>query len=174
MNFSQDRRTGTIRVFIGPPLFSPVEDRGPVDFLMSAGGGCELATITRCCVTWGKFNELLPIFPSRSFPITSRGGVYNLCVRSAMLHASETWAPTLSDLHQLKRNDQAMICWMCSVTTKDQVSSQDLLERMQLDDLAKVLCTHQLRWHGRVECSDGWLKKVQKLNPTGGHGRGHP
>ena len=28
--------TGTIRVFIGPPLFSPVEDRGLVDFPMSA------------------------------------------------------------------------------------------------------------------------------------------
>ena len=34
--FLPDSRTGTIRVFIGPPLFSPVEDRGPVDFPMSA------------------------------------------------------------------------------------------------------------------------------------------
>ena len=33
--FLTDRRTGTIRVFFGPPLFSPVEDRGPVDFPMS-------------------------------------------------------------------------------------------------------------------------------------------
>ena len=37
--FLPNRRTGTLRVFIGPPLFSPVEDRGPVDFLMS---GCIL------------------------------------------------------------------------------------------------------------------------------------
>ena len=54
------------------------------------------------------------------------------------------------------------------------VSSQDLLEMMQLDDLEKVLCTRRLRWHGHVERSDGWLKKVQKFNPTGGHGRVHP
>ena len=33
--FLPDRRTGTIMVFIGPPLFSLVEDRGPVDFPMS-------------------------------------------------------------------------------------------------------------------------------------------
>ena len=32
----------------------------------------------------------------------------------------------------------------------------------------------RLRWHGHVERSDGWLKKVQKLNPTGGRGHGHP
>ena len=37
--FLTDRRTCTIRVFIGPPLFLPVEDPGPVDFPMS---GCLL------------------------------------------------------------------------------------------------------------------------------------
>ena len=98
--------------------------------------------------------------------------VYNSCVRRAVLHASKTWAPALSDLHRLQCNNRDMICWMCGVTTKDQVSSQDLLERMQLNDLAKVLHTCRLTWHGHVQCSDGWLKKAEKLNPKGGHG--HP
>ena len=91
-----------------------------------------------------------------------------------MLHASETWAPTASDLHRLQRNDRAMIRWMCGVKTKDGVSSENLLERMQLDDLIEVLRTRRLRWHGHVERSKGWIKKVQKLNPTGGRGRGRP
>ena len=77
-------------------------------------------------------------------------------------------------LHHLEHNDPAMIRWMYGVTTKDQVSSQHLLERMQLDNLAKVLRTRRLRWHSHVERSNSWLKKVQKLNPTGGRGRGHP
>ena len=105
------------------------------DFL-SSGGGCELATITRCRVAWGKFNKPLFVLTSRSFPITSRGRDYNLCVRSAMLHASENWAPILSDWHRLQRNERAMIRWICSVTTKDKLIPQDLLERMQLDGLA--------------------------------------
>ena len=126
---------------------------------LSSGGCCELDSITRCHVAWGKFNELLSVLTSRSFPITSRGRVYYSCVRSAMLHASETWAPTSSDLHHLQHNDPAMICWMCSVTTKDQVSSQDFLERMQLDNRARVLCTCSLRWYGHVEHSNAWLKK---------------
>ena len=58
--------------------------------------------------------------------------------------------------------------------TKDKVSSQDILERIQLDDLAKVLRNCELQWHGHVECSNGWLNKVQSLNPTGRRGRGHP
>ena len=141
---------------------------------LSSGGRYELATVTRCRVAWGEFNELLPVLTSHSFPITSRGRVHNSWVRSAMLHTSKTWTPTLSNLHLLQCNDWAMIRWMCRVTTKNQVSWQDLLERMQLDDLAKVLRTHRHRWHGHVEHSDGWLKKVQKLNPTGGRGRSHP
>ena len=58
-----------------------------------------------------------------------------------------------------------MTRWMCEATTKDQVIYRDLLERIQLDDLAKVLHTRQLRWLGQVERSDGQLKKVQKLIP---------
>ena len=111
---------------------------------LSSGGGCDLATITRWCATWGKFNALLLVLTPCSFPISSRGRVYNFCVKRTMVHASET------DLHRLQRNDRTMIRWMCGVTTKDQVNSQDLLERMQLGDLAKVFCTRRLRSHGHV------------------------
>ncbi len=141
---------------------------------LSSGGGCELASITRCRTAWGKFNELLPILTSRSIPITSRGLVYNSCVRSIMLYASETWAPTSSVLHRLQRNDRAMIRWMCGVTTKDQASSQDLLGRLQLDDIVKVLRTRRLRWHGHIERSNGWLRRVQDIDPGGGRSRGRP
>ena len=46
--------------------------------------------------------------------------------------------------------------------------------KMQLKDLAKVLCTRWLRWHGYVKHRDGCLKKVQKLNPIVCRGCGHP
>ena len=134
---------------------------------VSSGCGWELAFITRCCVAWGKFSELLPSLTFCSFPITPIGRVHNLCV-----HASKTWTSTSSDLHRLQRNDRPMVRWMCGVITLDQVSS--FLERMQLDDLEKVLPTRRLGWHGHVECIDGWLKNVQKLNPVGGCGCGRP
>ena len=55
--------------------------------------------------------------------LTSRGRDNKSCDGSAMLpRASETWAPTLSDLYRLQRNDQAMIHWICGVTTKDQIN----------------------------------------------------
>ena len=57
-------------------------------------------------------------------------------------HACETWAPTLSALHRLQLYVayNAVLWWMCDVTAKHQISSQDIMERLQLeDDLEKVL-----------------------------------
>ena len=65
---------------------------------LSAGGGCELATITWCLFAWGNFSELLHVLTSRSFPITCSGIVYNWCVRSTTFHAKGTRDLTLSDL----------------------------------------------------------------------------
>ena len=45
----------------------------------------------------------------------TRCRVYSLCVRSAMLHASETWPVTKPSLQRLQRNDRAMIRQICNV-----------------------------------------------------------
>ena len=64
-----------------------------------------------------------------------------------------------------------MIRCVCGVTTKEQFSSQDLLDRMILDDIEKVPLIRRLRWHNH---NDRWLKKVLKLNPVGGRDSGRP
>ena len=86
-----------------------------------------------------------------------------------MLDANKAWAQTLLDLHGLQHNGQAMYYSKFSVTTKDQVSLYEILETIQLDDLAKALHPYS-----HVEDSNVWLKKVQKLNPAGGSGQGCP
>ena len=73
--------------------------------MLSAGGGCELAAITRCKSAWGKFRQLLPLLTNRNLPLLTRGRVYSTCVRSVMLHAAETWAMTVATLNRLRRND---------------------------------------------------------------------
>ena len=141
-----------------------------------SGGGCELAAIARCRVAWGKFNSSCPSSPSAHFSSPPKAE-FTICVSGVpcSMQAKPGPHPYLTCITcKLQYNDRAMIRWMCRVTTKDQVSLQDLLERMQLDDLAKVLRIRWLRLHGHVECSDGWLKKVQKLNPTRDCGRGRP
>ena len=132
--------------------------------MLSAGGGCELAAITRCKCAWGKFRQLLPLLTNRHLPLLTTGKVYSSCVRSVMLHAAETWAMKVATLNRLRRNDRAMIPWICNVMAKDEVSSDSLLTKLGIQDLDMVLRTSRIRWFGHVEHSTGWIAEVRKLN----------
>ena len=132
--------------------------------MLSAGGGCELAAITRCKCAWGKFRQLLPLLTNRHLPLLTRGKVYSSCVRSVLLHAAETWAKKVDTLNRLRHNDRAMIHWICNVRAKDEVSSDSLLTKLGIQDLDVVLRTSRMRWFGHVERSTGWIAEVRKLN----------
>ena len=72
-----------------------------------------------------------------------------------MLHAAESWAMTVAILNRLRRNDRAMIRWICNVKAKDEVSSDSLLSKLGIQDLDMVLRTSRMRWFGHVERSTG-------------------
>ena len=77
--------------------------------ILSAGGGCSLAIITRCCTALGKFRKLLPILTSKHISLTVCVKVFDACVRSVLLHGSQTWALTAQDLQPLCLMDRSMI-----------------------------------------------------------------
>ena len=70
--------------------------------MLSAADGCELPTTTRVKTAWKKFKDLLPFLSSRHLPFKIHGCVYSSCVRSAMLHTSETWPLTKLNLQLLQ------------------------------------------------------------------------
>ena len=72
----------------------PLDGRPQKEDMLSAAGGCELSTTTRVKTAWKKFKDLLPVLSSRHLSFKTRRHVYSSCVRSAMLHASETWPLT--------------------------------------------------------------------------------
>ena len=145
--------------------------------MLSAGGGCELASITRIKTAWGKFNQLLPILTSRALSLPTRGCIYNTCVRSAMLHASETWALNSQSTSRLVRNDKHMIRRICNVKRDQRISSVDLLRKLGIPGLEERLQTNRLRWFGHVErarpkeCPDAdekvqvepWISRVRRI-----------
>ena len=91
--------------------------------MLSAGGGCKLASIAHCKCDWDKVRQLLPLLANRHLPLLTRGYVYSTCVKRAMLHAAETWPATVSTSNRLGQNDLAMIRWMCNIKTNDKVCS---------------------------------------------------
>ncbi|XP_056003414.1 uncharacterized protein LOC130049601 [Ostrea edulis] len=137
--------------------------------MLSAAGGCDLAATTRVKTAWKKFRELLPVLTSRHLSYKTHGRVYNTCVRSAMLHASETWALTKPNLHRLLRNDRAMIRQICNIKPEDMatVSSTELLGRLGIDDLDLILREKRLRWYGYVVRSSSAVKCALNIQVPG-------
>ena len=113
----------------------------------SPGGGCELSSVTRVRSAWGQFRELLPLLTS----LTTRGHLYNTYVCNVILHASECWAPTVTDVARLQRSDRSTIRWICGVKWDDYVSSDSLLKRLGIHSLTDLLRCHRLQWYGHVQ-----------------------
>ena len=109
--------------------------------MFSAAGGCELSTTTRVKIAWKKFKELKTVLSSCHLSFKTRGRVCSSCVRSAMLHASETWPVTKPCLQHLQRNDRAMIRQICNVKPQNTATmrSTELLAQLGIEDLDLIL-----------------------------------
>ena len=129
-----------------------------------------------CENTWSKFKDLLPVLSSHHLSFKTHGRVYSSCVRSAMLHASETWPLTKPNLQHLQWNDRAMIRQICNVRLQDIVTtmSNKLLVRLGIEDLDLILKERRLWWYGHVECSNGAVKTAFDIQVDGKHGPGRP
>ena len=135
-----------------------------------------MAVTTRMKTAWKKFRELLPILTSSHLSYKTRGHVYSSCVRSAMLHTSETWPLTKTNLQRLQRNDRAMIRQICSIKPEDvaRVWSSELLAKLQLEDLDLILRERRLRWFGHVARSSGAIRTAYDMAIDGKRGQGGP
>ena len=116
------------------------------------------------------------VLSSRHLSFKTRGHVYSSCVRSAMLHASETWPLTKPNLQRLQRNDRAMTRQICNVRPQDIVTtrSNELLVRLGIEDLGLILKERRLRWNGHVERSSGAIKTAFDIQADGKRGPGRP
>ena len=130
--------------------------------MLSTAGGCEHATTKRVKTAWKKFKKLLPVLSSRHLSYKTHSRVYSSCVRNAMIHTSETWPLTRPDFQRLRRNDTAMIRQICNVKPENlaTVKSNQLLARLEINDLNVILREKRLRWFGHVERSSGAIKTV--------------
>ena len=118
----------------------------------------------------------LPVLSSRNLSFKTHGRVYSSCMRSAMLHAKETWPLTKLNLQHLLRNDRAMIRQICNVRPQDIVTNRSnvLLVRLGIEDLDLILKERRLQWYGHVECSNGAVKTAFDIQVDEKSGPGRP
>ena len=93
-----------------------------------------------------------------------------------MLHGSETWPITETEQQRLRRNDRAMIRWMCNVKPEDTstVRSVALLNKLGIKCRDVILRERRLCWFGHVNRSNGAINKTLNLQVPGNAGRGRP
>ena len=60
--------------------------------------------------------------------VVMRGRLYSSCVRSSMLHGSETWPVRKENVVAIQRAEMRMVRWMCGVKLKDRLPSNELKE----------------------------------------------
>jgi len=112
----------------------------------------------------------------RTFPLRTKGRLYQACVRSVMLYGSETWPVKEEDVVRLERNDMRMIRWMCGVSLSDRHSSQALRARLGLASIRESLQSRRLRWFGHVERmgESNWVSKSRTYQVEGRNCKGRP
>ena len=93
-----------------------------------------------------------------------------------MLHARETYPLTRPDLQCLQHNHRAMIRQIYNVKPEDvaTVRSNELLARLEIDNLDVILREKRLHWFGHAEQSSGTIKTVCDMQIEGKHGLGRP
>ena len=104
--------------------------------------------------------KLLALLTTRHLSPRIRGKVYESCVRSAMLHGSETCGPKDQEQRRLHRNDRAMICLICGIKDVERTPSALLLQKLGIEDITSVLRCRRLRWHGHVQWATSCIKSI--------------
>jgi len=64
--------------------------------MLRVDGDADAAVEARIRIGWNKFRQLVPLLTNRDISLIRRGRLYSSCVRSSMLHRSETWPEFVS------------------------------------------------------------------------------
>ena len=85
-----------------------------------------------------------------------KGMVYRSCVRSAMLHGSETWCLRENEMVGLilRKTKRAMVRSMCGVKLVDRTDRKNTEELMKMlglkETLDKMAKANGVKWYGHV------------------------
>ena len=147
-----------------------------VDSDWSTLGGASAGVIARVRSGWSKFKELLPLLTSRALPLSTKGRVYQACVSSVMMYGSETWPVRAEDMCCMGRNDMWMIQWMCNVSLKNRLRSDELRGRLNLESIGRCVQNRRFCWFGNIERMDKsfWVSRCRAVEVSSSACRGRP
>ena len=76
----------------------------------------------------------MPLLTNKDISLIVRGRLCSSCVRSSMLHGSETWPVRKENEMALQHAEMRMVKRMCGIKLQDKVPSKWLRKKLGLDD----------------------------------------
>jgi len=107
--------------------------------MLTVDGDADAAAEARIRIGWNKSLQLVPLLTNRDISLIKRGRLYSSCMRSSMLHGSETWPVRKENELAPRQAEMRMVRWMCNVKVKDKVPRREWRERLGIDDIILVL-----------------------------------
>jgi len=77
--------------------------------MLSVDGDADAAVEARIKIGWNKCRQLVPLLTNKDVSLITRGRLYSSCVRSSMLHGSETWPVRKENLVALQRAEMRKV-----------------------------------------------------------------
>jgi len=121
---------------------------------LDADGGCDSAVTVRVRSAWKKFREYLSFLTGKGLSLKLKGKVYATCVRSCLMHGSETWPMKVEHELKLNHTEMSMIRWMCGVQLNERKKSEELRELLGLEPVRLMIKKSRLIWFGHESGSN--------------------
>ena len=87
--------------------------------MLNVDGDADAAVEARIRIGCNKFRQLVPLLTNKDVSLMMRGRLYSSCVRSSMLHGSETLPVRKENVAALQRAQMRMVRWMCGSKLND-------------------------------------------------------
>jgi len=142
--------------------------------MIGAAGGAGNASVMRVNCAWRKFREMAPVLTNRGVSLKLKGLLYRVCVQSVLVYGSETWPMKREDEQRVLRTERMMVRWMCGVSLREKIPSDELIERLGISSVLEIISRGRLRWFGHVERKEDndWVKACQNFVVPGKVGVG--
>ena len=74
------------------------------------------------------------------------------------MYGSETWLMKVEDKQRLERTEKMMVRWMCGVTLKNRITSEELRNRLSIEAVTEIVRRGRFRWFEHVDrkADDDW------------------
>ena len=118
-------------------------------------------------MAWKNLVSLLPVLTNSGISLKIRGHAYNAFIHSVQLYASATCAAKVDDIHQLIRNDNPMVRWICPTKLCEKMSDQRTYK--DISSIEDVIKYNHLCWFGNLHHMDEekWPRKILNFKVNG-------